>query len=45
LWNCWGEQSRELHRRVADRLLGVVNVLAPVLLTKQAWLDAIEAAE
>jgi hypothetical protein len=26
-------------------LLGVVNVLAPVLLTKQAWLEAIEAAE
>jgi len=45
LWNRFGEQSRELHRRVADRLLGVVNVLAPVLLTKQAWLEAIEAAE
>jgi hypothetical protein len=45
LWNRWGEQGRELHRRVADRLLGVVNVLAPVVLTKQAWLEAIEAAE
>jgi hypothetical protein len=34
-----------MQRRISDRLLGVLNVLDPVVLTKHAWLDAIEAAE
>jgi hypothetical protein len=40
-----GEQSREMQRRIADKLLGVLEVLAPVVLTKYQWIEAIDAAE
>jgi hypothetical protein len=40
-----GEQSREMQRRITDKLLGVLEVLAPVVLTKYQWIEAIDAAE
>jgi hypothetical protein len=44
LWNRLGDPSREHNRRVAEKLTGLLDMLEPATLTKQQWLEALEAA-
>ena len=44
LWSRYGDSSRELQKRISDRLLGVADALSQVMLTKDEWNEAIDKA-